>query len=70
MIESDEEMWFQGVDQGTTSDFLELKSTVLSPYYLQLPITKEIDLFTSLTNEIKGLPSFINAKDAVADDKN
>ena len=70
MIESDEEMWFREIDIGTTSDFLELKSAVLSDYYLQLPITKEIDLFTSLTNDIRELPSFINAKDVVDDDKN
>jgi len=70
MIKSDEEIWYQEVDQGVTSDFFELKATVLSSHYLQLPITEEIALFTSLRNEIMQLPSFIDTKDDINDDKN
>jgi hypothetical protein len=65
IIRSDESICYQEADPAVTSDFLELKATVLSPHYLQLPINEEIALFTSIRDEMMTLPSFIDTKDAI-----
>lgn len=69
MMMSDDQIWNQEVDQGVVSDYFESRATVLSPHYLQLPITEEISLFANLRNELMELPSFIDTKVAV-DNKN
>lgn len=69
IIRSDEGICYQEADPAITSDFLELKATVLSPHYLQLPINEEIALFTSIRDEMMTLPSFIDTKDAIDPDR-
>ena len=70
IIRSDEGICSREADPAVTSDYLELRATVLSPHYLQLPITEEIALFASLRDEMMKLPSFVDTENAVDDDKN
>jgi hypothetical protein len=64
IIKSDDDICYQEDDTVVASDFLESRAIILSPYYLSLPMTEEISLFTNIRDEIMTLPSFVDSQDS------